>query len=161
MESLRTRPGGPADAAGVAAVARAAWPATYRGLLGEERIAHAVEVGHAEERLREQLADPAATWFVAERDEETVGYLHLLRHADGTLELLRLYVRPDLLGRGTGSLLLAALEAHLPPGSAFTAQVHPRNERALRFYAARGFSEEARAAHASGCDVRLRRVTPG
>ena len=155
---VRIRDAVPADAEAIAGVARRSWPATYAGLLPEERIERALREGYAPARLAEQIADcadasPARVFLVAEREGELLGFLHFLPTELGPT-LGRLYVDPDALGGGIGGALLDALHERLGPDAAYALRVHPRNERAREFYRRRGFVE---AGSLDGeCDLLLR-----
>ncbi len=70
--------------------------------------------------------------LVAELDGRVVGYAAL-----GPELLDHLYVHPDAQGCGVGSALLAEAKARRPDG--FSLWTFQRNQRARRFYEARGF----------------------
>lgn len=59
----------------------------------------------------EDMADGLTTLFVARSNGQAVGCGALLRHADGTGEVKRMYVRPTVQGVGVGGRILAAIEA--------------------------------------------------
>ena len=155
---VRVRDAVPADADLIARVARRSWPATYAGLLPEERIARATREGYAPDRLAELIADCAAggagrMFLVAEREAALLGFLHFLPTELGPT-LGALYVDPDVLGHGIGGALLDALHERLGADAAYVLKVHPRNERAREFYRRRGLVE---AGSVEGdCDLLMR-----
>jgi putative acetyltransferase len=58
----------------------------------------------------EQMAQPDTTLFVARDEGGAIGMGALRRHADGTGEVKRMYVKPQAQGRGVGGAILAAIE---------------------------------------------------
>jgi len=100
------------------------------------------------EKQASELADPAVIFLIAKVNGEPVGYVKLLR---GTapdcvtdhkpLELARIYVSRQWLGKGIGdSLMEAAIVRATNDGYAtLWLGVWQRNERAQRFYQKWGF----------------------
>jgi ribosomal protein S18 acetylase RimI-like enzyme len=89
------------------------------------------------------LADPASTYLVAEVDGLAVGYgkLHAGEPAEGIegvkpVELVRLYVSREWLGRGVGEALMRACidEARQARHRTIWLGVWERNSRAQAFY---------------------------
>lgn len=124
----------PADAPAVRAVAARAWPAAYEGLFEPAFIEAVVARTYAVEAIREHIADPGSVFLVACDGDAVTGFLHY-----GAGELHRLYVEPELVGRGIGAALLEELNSRLPAGTEYVALVREGNERALHFYDRHGF----------------------
>ena len=98
----------------------------------------------------EWMADPAAGIEVAESDGHLVGFHQVRFRATNALaphgvhaELSRLYVQAPFAGRGVGTALLQSAEQMVLRRHAtmmwLKSWVH--NDRALRFYAARGYDD--------------------
>ena len=94
-------------------------------------------------RLTEELADPLSVFFVAEVDGSAAGYAKL--HAGGVsagvegqrpIELVRLYVSREWLGRGVGQALMRRCidEARRMGFQTIWLGVWERNHRAQAFY---------------------------
>ena len=90
-----------------------------------------------------ELADPAATFLIAEVDGVAAGYakLHAGEPAEGIegskpIELVRLYASREWLGRGVGGALMQACldEARRAGYETIWLGVWERNERAQAFY---------------------------
>ena len=90
-----------------------------------------------------ELADPASTFLIAEVDGVAAGYakLHAGELAEGIegakpIELVRLYVSRDWLGRGVGEALMRACLDHARSDGYETIWlgVWERNARAQTFY---------------------------
>lgn len=76
------------------------------------------------------------TFFVAEENDEILGYLSM--SDDGFVPAL--YLRPGARGKGVGRMLLDAAKSAHPDGLELT--VFELNADALRFYAREGFRED-------------------
>jgi ribosomal protein S18 acetylase RimI-like enzyme len=104
--------------------------------------------------LETELADPRATFFIAETDQgEPVGYAKLRRHtpprrmpepyrrANNAIEIQRIYLLQNQIGQGQGRQLIEycfnwAIEQGF---GAVWLGVWERNSRALAFYQKMGF----------------------
>jgi GNAT superfamily N-acetyltransferase len=96
------------------------------------------------------LRDAASTLMVAADAIHLVGYAQLrVSHppacvtAPAPIELCRLYVRRDAIGRGHGAALMAAAHAEARRRGCKTIWliIYPRNMRARKFYRKQGFGE--------------------
>lgn len=91
-----------------------------------------------------------AIWLVAESGGTITGFAYCEpeRMTDGTFNLLAIAVDPDVQGRGHGCALLRRLEDRLRATGARLLLVEtsglPEYAGTRAFYAARGFSQEAR-----------------
>jgi GNAT superfamily N-acetyltransferase len=101
-------------------------------------------------RQTAELADPASTFFIAEVGGRAAGYaqLHAGEPAEGVegpkpVELVRLYVSREWLGRGVGEALMRACvdEARRAGRGTIWLGVWERNGRAQAFYRKWGFRE--------------------
>jgi len=99
------------------------------------------------ERFEQEMGDPASTFFVAEKDGEIIGYLKVNLAPGQTdiqdpesLEVSRLYVLEDHLGRGLGKRLLeTAIDfAKQNQKKYLWLGVWEHNSRAIRFYEKNG-----------------------
>jgi chorismate mutase/GNAT superfamily N-acetyltransferase len=128
-DELLLRPAGEADVDEVAelylATRRAAVPQMPPQIHTPDEVrAHTARV----------LREPGNQVWVAERDEELLGYAHL---APGWLD--GLYVGPPYQGTGVGSALLELVKAQLPEG--FALWVFASNAPARGFYRRHGLLE--------------------
>lgn len=107
-----------------------------------------LEANFSEERIRDQLADPLATFLLAEQGELTIGYMMLYAGeppeavtGPRPIELVRFYVESERIGMGYGSQLMSvALEKARRGGFAtIWLGVWQENPRAIRFYRKWGF----------------------
>ncbi len=76
---------------------------------------------------------------MAVRDDEVFGFADFLPVPDGTAELAAIYVLPEAQGQGLGSRLLDAGLNRFPANTRVVLSVERDNQKARRFYEARGF----------------------
>lgn len=143
----------PADAAALAEVGRRTMIETFREDFAipypPADLARFLDETHGAAAVAAQLADPARTAWLAERDGATVGYATIgpckLPHPKvgrGDPELYQIYVTRAAQGAGLGRALLDATLVELErPGRPIWLGVWSGNVRAQRVYAARGFRE--------------------
>lgn len=127
-DDLTVRPGSPDDAE---ALAELVTRARHSAVPAMPPPVHTPEEDRA--WVARQLAGEREVW-VAEAAAGLVGYLIL---EPGWLHSI--YVRPDLKGRGTGTLLLDFVKSRRPEG--FSLWVFVSNEPAQRFYRRHGLVE--------------------
>jgi GNAT superfamily N-acetyltransferase len=132
------RAAGPGDAAAIREVAIAAWWATYTGRIGQESIDRFVAAAYSPDRVARRIdrhdvlvAGPAA-------DVGRVDAFAEVTLRDDHVQVLAIYTRPDVRGRGLGTALLHAIRGR-HPGLDLAADVLVDNRLAEPFYAARGF----------------------
>lgn len=103
---------------------------------------------HGEKWCAELLADPDAQVFVAVADGEIVGHLVGIYAAPSDMwlvaraELMSMFVRETLRGRGVGGQLVDAFAdwARLRGAVRLHVTAYTANENALRLYRSRGFA---------------------
>ena len=98
--------------------------------------------------FRAILKDPASTLMVLTADQRLIGYAQLKRSAapgcvtgPTPIELSRLYLRQETIGKGHGTALMNAVlaEARRQQCATMWLGVYDRNERARTFYRRWGF----------------------
>lgn len=161
----------PEDAAGVAGVHVRSWQVAYRGLLPDDYL----DALRPEDRMaRYTFGDTrqgAPATLLADEGGSIVGFATTgpSRDADaeGSGELLALYVEPDRWGTGVGRLLMGGARAALVEGGFREAVlwVLAGNERAARFYRTDGWRPDGRRREevvwgVSVDEVRYRRSLP-
>jgi tRNA (guanine37-N1)-methyltransferase len=141
------------DAAALHEVAAATFPLASPPDTRREDIDAFIAANLSEARFQEYLADAARILFLATLDGAVAGYTMLVTgepyDADAaravahrpTVELSKIYVRPELHRSGVAAELMAAsVRAAADTGArSVWLGVNQRNERANRFYAKQGF----------------------
>ena len=147
------------DTTAIQRVARAAWHAAYDHLIGPEEVDETVDSWYDPDRLvRDDVRDPDRPFLVAERttshddgsaavDENSlVGFAEAAAGENpGLWHLYRLYVHPDVWGKGVGTALLERILAAVRERDVdeLRVSVLADNEVGVGFYEARGFEQLA------------------
>ena len=141
MSCAIARPAQLEDAPAIASIGRAAVPRTYEGVVTPTVVATVVDQLYTDEAVAASLAalaeEPNSRFLVAEVDREVVGFLHY-DELGPEPELHRIYLRPDAIGSGVGTVLMEALHASLLPGAGYILLVVADNARAIAFYRRHG-----------------------
>jgi ribosomal protein S18 acetylase RimI-like enzyme len=137
------------DAPPLAAFAAKAFSDTYRGEGDPQEIADYVAEYFSPSAVTALVRDPASTVILGEVGSQLAGYA-VLKAEDpprcvtgpNPIELVRLYLGIEFLGRGLGEQLLREVHAQARRLGASTVWlgVHDRNVRAVRFYERLGFT---------------------
>lgn len=140
------------DADALGRVHVAAWQQAYRGGLMPDEYLDRLAADDRAQMWRDGLERPARPRvgrFVAEADDGTVTGFITVGPADGDAdaeigEVYALNVAPEAWGNGYGQALLQTGVRHLTEAGFDQAVlwVHPRNERACRFYEQSGWQHE-------------------
>lgn len=135
---VHVRRAGVADLDAVAAFGAAVVPAHYEPILGAEAARRQVDDWWTTERLA--AAQAAGDLHLVEQDGRVVGVAEVGTWQDEPV-LWKLYVHPDVRGRGVGPALLRAVVAALPAGTERLLLEHfAGNTRAAAFYEREGFT---------------------
>lgn len=143
MGEVHYRPLRVEDAVPLYELALAAWRHTYRNIFDEEFIDAFVRRNYAP-AVTEEIAPGVAAgrefFHVAEQEGRLVGFCHIGLHSHGA-ELFRIYLAPDMIGRGIGSGLLDLGEEYLRRRGRkhYHCYVHRDNALGRTFYERRGF----------------------
>ncbi|HYN85524.1 MAG TPA: GNAT family N-acetyltransferase [Pyrinomonadaceae bacterium] len=147
---IEIRRGDAGDAASLAELGARTFYETFAADNTPEDMAAYLSSAFTPELLAQELADPRSCFFVAEAAGEAVGYakLHAGEAPDGVrgdkpVELARLYVAQEWLGRGVGPELMRACLAEARAGGHRTVWlgVWEHNHRARAFYRRLGFRD--------------------
>lgn len=133
-------PAGPADATRVEAFGHAHVPPHYEPVIGAEDCAEVLRLWWA----AEVLAAVAETGDLLLAEDSSGALLGVAEHglAGEDHVMYKLYLAPEVRGRGLGPRLISALEDRLPVGTERLVTEHyAGNTRAAAFYAREGFEE--------------------
>lgn len=134
------------DLSAISALLIAAFEETYVPLHGADRVAALNAGWNSETILASCLKDPSGEFLVAD-DGLRIGGLAFAAPARGlekTINLLKLYVAPEMKRRGIGQSLLEEVEACFPGAERLRLEVDAANADAIAFYYSRGFATVGR-----------------
>jgi GNAT superfamily N-acetyltransferase len=141
---VRIRPATAADIPLIQAIAHAAWPVAYSGIISPAQIAYMLDRMYGTPALEEQFGPKGHRFLIAEQAGTPVGFAGFEhRYAPGRSRLHKLYVLPAVKGAGVGHVLLEAvlIEAMKAGDTAVELNVNKQNP-AKEFYARHGFTIE-------------------
>ncbi len=117
------RPGGEKDAGVLAALGSRTFYEKWKETTSAENMQRFLAEAYSENKIREELLDPSTIYLVAEENQIAVGFVKLLftfpdievqetsvnTDCVKPLEISRLYVSPELIGKSIGSFLMDAI----------------------------------------------------
>lgn len=133
----------PAELPVVRELAHEIWHAAYPGMIPIEQIRYMLERMYAPDELRQEMVVRGVKYALVECEGRPCGYMAWeLVPNDRSIFLHKLYVKPDLHGRGVGAASLRWLEKQACAESAtcIRLRVNRNNHRAIRAYLRAGFS---------------------
>ena len=152
----------PSDAPRLAELAEKTFRAAFAHMNNREDFENYVAGSLTENQIRSELFDSACIFFIAEVEDQWVGYAKLCRSATPdcvdlvpAIELARLYSLPDYLGRGIGPALLAACLQHARRQEFKSVWLGSwkKNDRGNAFYAKMRFEIKGNKTFAVGSDI--------
>lgn len=158
---ILVRPASRGDIAAVSALLARTWHDTYDAVLGVDRVAALTREWHAPDRLADELGRSGRVFLVAEAGGALAGTASASDRGDGILSVDRLYVAPEMQGKGIGRALFSAALRAFPEASIVRLEVEEKNARACRFYETWGLSATGRRADCGGCGNAIVYEGPG
>jgi GNAT superfamily N-acetyltransferase len=132
-----------ADLPAIAALAGVIWRAVYPGIVSGEQIEFMLARMYAPARLRDEIFSQGIRFYRLVVDGQGAGFASIgPTDAPDVWKLHKLYLRPELHGRGLGSLLLqhGEAEARRLGARRLILAVNKRNARAIATYERNGFT---------------------
>lgn len=109
--SIEVRPATSEDVEAIRDVAWDAWYAAYGGFLSPSAIESGLTEYYDAELLEAAVDHEDIAFYVAERDDEVVGFASAEQTWADEVELHTIYVHPDYWGEGIGPALFEEIEA--------------------------------------------------
>jgi len=140
--SLSTRAAIAADIPLVRELAERTWRVSYAEMLTGAQIEYMLAWMYAPEQIAKELRE-GVVWEVAMHEGEPIGFLSVALIGPQA-KLNKLYVLPELQGRGFGAALLRRVEeiAQARGAQEIWLQVNKHNDRARRVYERAGYAVE-------------------
>lgn len=122
-------------------IANSTWYNTYADYLSAEQIEYMLDKMYSKDVLLSQFEE-GHVFLIAEEDEKELGYagFSVLDPATGSYKLHKLYVLPQMHGKGVGKLLLNEVINTIRALGAKSIELNVnRNNKAADFYKSAGF----------------------
>jgi ribosomal protein S18 acetylase RimI-like enzyme len=141
QEQLTIRQADIEDVNEIGFLANEIWPKVYDYMISPEQIRYMLNLFYTPEALYRQMFEQYHIFFLAELDEVTVGFASVGKIEEGIFRLHKLYVQPELHGKGVGKALVEAVldEAFEGGGRKLQLTVN-KNNKSLSFYQRLGFT---------------------
>ncbi|GAO43717.1 GNAT family N-acetyltransferase [Flavihumibacter petaseus] len=142
-EALVIRSADQDDIPTIGYLAHRIWPETYRELIPAPQLEYMLDLFYSPEALEKQILEWDHRFIIAEIELEEVGFASFSKVTDATWKLQKLYVLPEVQGKGVGRALLDMVEEEVRThyGAHLILNVKKDNP-AIRFYEAMGFRIE-------------------
>lgn len=139
LHSWHTRTADEADILLIRDLCSQIWPATYSSILNAEQLEYMFEWMYSPSSLKEQLNNGAIFWIL-NHESVPVGYSSFEHLGNTHYKLHKLYVLPEMQGKGAGRYLLSSIMQHIKGlgGHHLELQVNRAN-KAVEFYKRQGF----------------------
>lgn len=143
LDQARIAPATLEDLPAIAALAAVVWRACYPGMITGEQIDYMLDRMYALDTLREEILSQGVHYDRLLLDHELAGFASYgPTNEPGAFKLHKLYLHPDLHGRGLGTMLLqhCEREARRLGALRLLLNVNKRNVKAIRAYQRNGFA---------------------
>ncbi len=132
-----------ADFALIYQLALPAWKEAYADILSEEQFDYMIEKMYSEESLKQQMQE-GHMFFIAYSDaDNAAGFVSFHPNNADSYILEKLYVLPQMHGKGAGRFLVETVESYIHeqhPGQQILLELNVnRNNKAVAFYKRMGF----------------------
>ena len=135
-------------------VLRDTWISTYADSLSHDTVEKITSNWHSKEALSFQMQNPSIHFFIARSvDSNILGLATVREDSKDAIYMSRLYVLPVYQGQGIGSRLFDHALKMFPRVKRFRLSVEEMNQKAIQFYANRGFIKVDERALMIGDDV--------
>ncbi len=118
------------------------WRACYPGIITGEQIEYMLERMYAIDVMRDEIHSQGIRYDLLLVDDKPAGFASYGPASEpGVMKLHKLYLLPELQGRGLGSRLLQHVEHEVGAGGArrLILSVNRRNTKAIKAYHRNGF----------------------
>lgn len=142
MNTVSIQPASRGDLATIIALAQLIWRRHYPGIISMAQIDYMLTQRYSEAVMLEQVEQPGRWLDKLLLGDETIGFAnYLLTETSGEMKLDRLYLHPDLHGKGYGAHLVAHCEQAARDAGCqrLVLAVNRDNRSSIAFYEKMGF----------------------
>jgi ribosomal protein S18 acetylase RimI-like enzyme len=138
------------DAHWIATLCHKQFQVAHDGAMLKEDLEYCVDMLFNEASVEEDISDPQNYYFIATTENAKLGctkissvQLDLGKYEKHALELTRVYVQPDCIGKGVGSKLMQHVIDHSKQNgiTSLWLHVYEKNLSAIEFYLKWGFEK--------------------
>ena len=109
QEQLTIRQADIEDINEIGFLANEIWPKVYDYMISPDQIRYMLNLFYTPESLYRQMLEQHHVFFLAELDDVPVGFASVGKIDEGVFRLHKLYVQPELHGKGVGKALVEAV----------------------------------------------------
>jgi len=141
QEQLKIRRANIEDINEIKLLANDIWPKVYDYMISAEQIQYMLNLFYTPESLNRQMVEQHHIFFLAKIDNKSVGFASVGKLEEGVFKLHKLYVQPELQGKGVGKALIKVVfdEAVANGGKRLQLNVN-KNNKSIAFYQSMQFS---------------------
>lgn len=132
------------DKKDIALINEMAWkifPATYKDMLTQGQIEYMMNMMYSPESIERQM-DSNHVYFICLNDGKPCGYISIERQKENLFHLQKIYVFPEMQGKGVGKFLfdegIKYVRETFPGKCRIELNVNRDNIKAIEFYKSRG-----------------------
>jgi len=117
------------------------WAKTYIPILGIKQVEYMLELFYHPDALREQIETQKHTFLICFDEDRAVAFASFSKTGPGKYKLHKLYILPDLQGKGIGRFIVnhVVTELKTQNGQMLMLNVNRYNTQAINFYNKYGF----------------------
>ncbi len=116
------------------------WPQTYNHLLSQDQIDYMLDMMYSHASLQKQMEEAGCVFLIVYDEADPVGFASFNENKPGIWKLHKIYILPDLQGKGIGRLIINYIVAEIKPKNAKAIQLQVNREnKATGFYERLGF----------------------
>lgn len=115
------------------------WWAHYPDVISPDQIAYMLEQGYSETALRQQISDPAQSFWLVLTGETVAGFVAISEKSPGYYFIHKFYLDNTQRGLGVGAAAFGALLEKYPDLQEVRLNVNRRNYKSVNFYFKVGF----------------------
>jgi diamine N-acetyltransferase len=138
------------DSSWIASLCHKQFQVAHEGAMLQEDLEYCVDMLFNEQSVKEDIEEPNNYYYIATADNANLGctktaavQLDLGKYAKNALELTRVYVQPEYIGKGVGSKLMQHVIDHTRQNGieSLWLHVYEKNYSAIDFYLKWGFEK--------------------
>lgn len=122
-------------------IANQTWPTAYNPIIGAQQVAYMLGLFYSPQALKDQMHEEGHRFIIGYEDDNPVAFASWSEIEPGIFKLHKLYVLPQLQGKGSGRQMLNYIIGELRQiqATSLRLNVNRHNTSAIAFYNKLGF----------------------